>query len=167
MATEKKKLAVLTLSQQFMKGHPKAGLPTHFVEKLKAGIKCHTIRSNYELWAKRAEQINAGKMELSIRVWSGAPYRSQQVEVARLTKLGVQSVSMWYSTKADRPFIDVEGKRMGKYFAMELAANDGLDYNEWINWFFPLRNRDEEQCVIPNFEGVILQFTDMRYTMDQ
>ena len=94
MATEKKKVAVLTLSQQYQKGHPKDGLPTEFVEKLKSGTKLHTIRSNYELWAKRAEQINAGKMELSIRVWSGKPYRSQQVEVARLTKLGVQRVQI-------------------------------------------------------------------------
>lgn len=38
------KTYVLTLSKQFMTTHPKAGQPTDFFEKIKAGIKKHTIR---------------------------------------------------------------------------------------------------------------------------
>ena len=153
MATEKKKIAVLTLSQQYQKGHPKAGLPTEFVEKLKSGTKLHTIRSNYELWAKRAEQINAGQMELSIRVWSGKPYRSQQVEVARLSKLGVQRVEITRMGADHEPAIMVDGKLIDQG-AAKLSQNDGLSYWDWYNWF--LRGCGQ-------FEGVILHFTDMRY----
>lgn len=153
MTTEKKKVAVLTLSKQYQKGHPKEGQPTEFVEKLKAGVKLHTIRQNYELWAKRAEQINAGKMELSIRVWSGKPYRSQQVEVARLTKLGVQRVCITRMDADHKPSVMVDGKFLDQG-AAKLSKNDGLDYWDWFNWF--LKSTIQ-------FEGVILQFTDMRY----
>lgn len=153
MTTEKKKVAVLTLSQQYQKGHPKEGQPTEFIEKLKAGVKLHTIRSNYELWAKRAEQINAGKMVLSIRVWSGKPYRSQQVEVARLTKLGVQRVCITRMGAEHEPAVEVDGRLIDRGAAM-LSKNDGLDYWDWFNWFLKSTTQ---------FEGVILQFTDMRY----
>ncbi len=153
MTTEKKKVAVLTLSKCYQKGHPKDGLPTEFVEKLKSGIKLHTIRSNYELWAKRAEQINAGKMELSIRVWSGKPYRSPQVEVARLTKLGVQRVQITRMGADHEPAVMVDGKLLDQGAAI-LSKNDGLSYWDWYYWFLK---------GVSQFEGVILHFTDMRY----
>lgn len=153
MNTEKKKVAVLTLSQQFQKSHPKEGQPTGFVEKLKAGVKLHTIRSNYELWVKRAEQINAGKMELSIRVWSGKPYRSQQVEVARLTKLGVQRVCITRMGADHEPAVQIDGHFIEQGAAI-LSKNDGLSYWDWHDWFLK---------GVGQFEGVILHFTDMRY----
>lgn len=155
MATEKKKIAVLTLSQYYQKGHPKEGQPTEFVEKLKAGVKLHTIRSNYELWARRAEQINAGKMELSIRVWSGKPYRSQQVEVARLTKLGVQRVTILPMGAEHEPAVKIDECRFIDNGAALLSKNDGLSYWDWHSWF--LKGNPF------GFEGVILHFTDMRY----
>lgn len=153
MAIEKKKVAVLTLSQYYQKGHPKEGLPTEFVEKLKTGVKLHTIRTNYDLWAKRAEQINAGQMELSIRVWSGQPYRSPQVEVARLTKLGVQPVTIVRGSADHEPSVFI-ANRLIDCGAGKLSKNDGLSYYDWFNWFLKGKSL---------FEGVILQFTDMRY----
>lgn len=153
MTTGKTKVAVLTLSQQYQKGHPKEGLPTEFVEKLKAGVKLHTIRSNYGLWAKRAEQINAGKMELSIRVWSGKPYRSQQIEVARLTKLGVQRVCITRMGADHEPAVEIDGRIIDRGASM-LSKNDGLEYWDWFSWFLKSTTQ---------FEGVILQFTNMRY----
>lgn len=153
MTAEKKKVAILTLSQQYQKGHPKVGQPTEFVEKLKAGVKLHTIRSNYDLWAKRAEQINSGKMELSIRVWSGKPYRSLQIEVARLTKLGVQRVCITRMGAEHEPAVEIDGHLIERGAAI-LSKHDGLSYWDWHDWF--LKSTIQ-------FEGVILQFTDMRY----
>ena len=153
MEKEKKKVAVLTLSQQYQKSHPKEGQPTGFVEKLKAGVKLHTIRSNYELWAKRAAKINAGEMELSIRVWSGKPYRSQQVEVACLTKLGVQRVCITNMGADHEPAVWVDGRLIDQGAAI-LSKNDGLSYWDWHDWFLKS---------VSQFKGVIIHFTDMRY----
>lgn len=66
------KTYVLILSEYFPKDHPKAGEPTGFVGDLMfTGKKIHTIRSNYELWAKRIDEVRAGKARLSIRIWTG------------------------------------------------------------------------------------------------
>lgn len=92
-------------------------------------------------------------MELSIRVWSGKPYRSQQVEVARLTKLGVQRVRITRMGAEHEPAVEVDGRLIDRGAAM-LSKNDGLDYWDWFNWFLKSTTQ---------FEGVILQFTDMRY----
>lgn len=149
----KKKTAVLMLSKQFMAGHSCAGEPTGFVDKIKAGTKLHTIRENYDYWAKKAEKINAGEMELSIRVWEGKPYNSRQVEVARLDKLGVQQMEACYGSTDAVPQIWIDGKEyLGDI--EHIARNDGLSYEQWVNWFFQKSN---------TFEGVILQFTDFRY----
>lgn len=48
--------------------------------------KIHTIRANYDLWAKRFEEIERGEACLAVRKWTGKPYRSPQIEIARLTK---------------------------------------------------------------------------------
>ena len=58
------------------------------------GTKKHTIRGNYQYWAKKAEQINAGKMVLSIRQWTGRPYNSEQEEIMQLHTLRVQAISI-------------------------------------------------------------------------
>lgn len=75
--SERIKVAPLMLSKVFTSGHSKAGQPTRFKEHLMDGTKKHTIRGNYLYWAKKAEQINAGKMVLSIRQWTGRPYNSE------------------------------------------------------------------------------------------
>ena len=65
------KTFVLTVSRVFPKTHKRAGKQTWFVEKINQagmpvsdetimGKKIHTIRANYELWEKRAMQINDG-----------------------------------------------------------------------------------------------------------
>lgn len=53
------KTYVITLSKNFMKGHPKAGQPTNFREKFLKKEKIHTIRANYPLWKKRLDEIRA------------------------------------------------------------------------------------------------------------
>ena len=95
------KIYYLTLSQVFPATHPRKGEKTWFKENLKAAIsgwnhrlaKLHTIRGNYERWERVFAEIYAGNACLSVRMWSGKPYRSKQIEIARLTKedgIGVQ-----------------------------------------------------------------------------
>lgn len=68
---------VLTVSEFFPKTHNKAGLPTGFINAISNKTKLHTIRGNYDLWAKRFEKINKGEAVLSVRYWSGKPYNSR------------------------------------------------------------------------------------------
>ena len=100
------KTYILILSKVFPATHPRAGQPTGFFDKFMAGQaysrkgwlvspKLHTIRANYALWRKRFEKIDAGEACLSVREWMGAPYRSKQREIARLTKedgIGIQKL---------------------------------------------------------------------------
>ena len=160
------KTYVITLSQVFPTTHPKAGIPTGFQHKLQAAlngwkdhafIKLHTIRANYPLWAKRFEQIERGEACLSIRQWSGKPYASRQVEIARLTKEdgiglqkllfprdrdGVHSLSLFY----------IEGTK--DTTSEVLANNDGLSVPDWRDWF---RTYDLSQPL------AIIHFTKYRY----
>lgn len=82
---------VLTLAKRFPATHPKKGTPTHFFTKILQEEKLHTIRGNYDLWKRRIDKINAGKAVLSIREWTGIPYRSPQRELAILRKVGLQN----------------------------------------------------------------------------
>lgn len=157
---------VLMLSQVFPANHPKAGIPTGFRHKLQAALngwsdhafyKVHTIRANYPLWAKRFEQIERGEACLSIRQWSGKPYASKQVEIARLTKengIGLQKfevsanyagINNWQHFKIDdRWYMSIN----------DIPNKDGLTREDWIDWF---KNYDISKPF------AIIQFTKFRY----
>lgn len=164
------KTFVITLSQNFPATHPRKGQPTFFKHQLinalkmdkedvpiygiphrgmpneRLGRKLHTIRANYPLWKKRFEQINRGEACLSIRQWTGKPYFSKQVEIARLTKedgIGIQRLDL--KAIGDHSLI-----HSSKIF----ANNDGLTREEWIDWF---ENYDLSQPM------AIIHFTKFRY----
>ena len=160
------KTYILMLSQVFPADHPKAGIPTGFQHKLQAALngwsdhafyKVHTIRANYPLWAKRFEQIERGEACLSIRQWSGKPYASKQVEIARLTKedgIGLQKfevsanyagINNWQHFKIDdREYMSIN----------DIPNNDGLTREDWIDWF---KNYDLSKPF------AIILFTKFRY----
>lgn len=166
----------LTLSQTFPATHPRKGEHTYFKEKFeqaqaitKAGKfpcvlpypdfiepKYHTIRANYPFWAKRFEKINAGEAVLSVRQWSGKPYRSKQIEIARLTKddgIGLQKLEFvpCCGIIGATVVIDGEDKFMSK---ITLAANDGLTHDDWLDWF---KSYDLSKPL------AIIHFTNFRY----
>lgn len=94
---EKKKTYVLMLSQVFPKTHNKAGMPTEFKEKVLNKKKIHTIRANYHLWERRIKEVQEGRAVLAVRQWTGKPYCSKQVEIARLTTedgVGIQLLEL-------------------------------------------------------------------------
>lgn len=145
------KTFVLTVSKRFPKTHEKAGRSTGFVENISLLFtngceKIHTIRSNYDLWQKRAKEINEGKAVLSIRYWSEMPYRSKQVEICRLERIGVE--------KLEQPdnfvFAPIEGKPIDWEV---VAKNDGLSFEDFCNWF---KSRQKEPMAV-------IHFTDFRY----
>lgn len=168
----------LTLSQTFPATHPRHGQPTQFVYKFKnarynatnvnshydvgmpnVGIKLHTIRANYPFWAKRFEKINAGEAVLSVRQWSGKPYRSKMIEIARMTKddgIGIQKLEfkkergiMFPRYVTERPIV-----RNMIVPTIRLAENDGLSYDDWLDWF---KSYDLSKPL------AIIHFTKFRY----
>ena len=123
----------LTLSQVFPSTHARAGQPTNFESAFLKFDKKHTIRANYEFWAKRFEKIAKGEAVLSIRQWVGKPYGkgSTQREIALLTRedgIGLQKIQ--FVNIDIMPLVD--GKAQPKHL---VANNDGLTYDDWREWF--------------------------------
>ena len=126
------KTYVITLSRNFLAYHKRAGEETHFKEKFLSGEKLHTIRANYPLWEKRIKEVQEGRAVLSIRQWTGKPYRSKQVEIATLTAengVGLQRLE-FTDCRLRFPYSDSEWTSM-----VSLAKNDGLSLNDWVDWF--------------------------------
>jgi hypothetical protein len=126
------KTYVITLSQYFLATHKRAGDPTDFKEKFLSGEKIHTIRANYPLWEKRIKEVQEGRAVLSIRQWTGKPYRSKQMEIATLTAengVGLQRLE-FTDCRLRFPYTDSEWTSM-----VSLAKNDGLSLNDWVGWF--------------------------------
>ena len=137
------KTYVITLSRHFLANHKRAGEETHFKEKFLLGqgltdydtpsmAKIHTIRANYPLWEKRIKEVQEGRALLSIRQWTGKPYRSKQVEIARLTNKEVGGVQKLEFTdnRLRFPYVDDNWENM-----TTLAENDGLSLEDWEEWF--------------------------------
>lgn len=150
------KTYVITLSRQFLAKHSKAGEPTNFKEKFLKGEKVHTIRANYSLWEKRIGEVEDGKAVLSIRQWTGKPYCSKQIEIARLTAedgVGIQKLSFDKDKDgvSSFKFFDIDGRCFDRKI---LANNDGISLEDWEEWF---RGYDLSKPL------AIIHFTKFRY----
>lgn len=144
------KTYVVTLSKNFMKGHPKEGNPTNFINRFISHDKIHTIRANYSLWEKRIKEIEAAKAILSIRVWKDKPYRSGQIEIETLScinNVGIQKIEF----TNDLTECIIEGKH---YSYTEVAKNDGLLPEDFLSWF---KQSDTSEPL------AIIHFTKFRY----
>lgn len=147
------KTYVITLLKRFPTGHNRAGDLTFFHEALSNALhnteatltvddaddtsikiyarKIHAIRANYSLWAKRIAEVERGEACLSIRQWTGKPYHSKQVEIARLTKVdgvGIQKAEL----TNDLAECIIGGRH---YSYVDIARNDGLHPGDWLDWF--------------------------------
>lgn len=161
------KTYVLTVSRVFPCTHKRKGERTNFVCKIlhtinfnESGVdlyricsnecetscfrrlidpKLHTIRANYELWAKRIEQVQKGEAILSIRYWSGKPYQSKQVEICQLDKdsgISVQKITFFESDIYCPYAYGLDGISNEPVYNVSLIAkNDGLSLEDFKEWF--------------------------------
>lgn len=146
------KTYVLTLSKVFPATHPRKGEATGFANNLRRK-KRHTIRANFPLWKKRFDEIERGEACLSIREWTGKPYRSKQKEIVRLTKedgIGIQQLSFYYNNLNHHGVINAKKQP----WVSDIARNDGLSVDDWEAWF---RNYDLSKPL------AIIHFTKFRY----
>ena len=163
------KTYVLTVSRYFPATHKRKGEETFFVDKIrfmlggwnlsegKNGKKIHTIRANYELWAKRIKEVQEGKAILSIRYWSGKPYNSKQVEIWQLDQhsgCGVQKLE-FYKDKDEVPSIKYPLiSNLSEPDINSIAKNDGLSLEDFKEWF---KSYDLSEPM------AIIHFTSFRY----
>jgi hypothetical protein len=143
------KTYVLTVSTKFPKTHQKAGQSTGFPLSIKHYDKIHTIRGNYELWTKRFEKINKGEAILSVRIWEGMPYKSNQKEILRYTKndgIGLQKLE-----EPNNMVYAIIDKKPNNW--QDIAKNDGLAFDDFCDWF---KVRDDKPMAI-------IHFTKFRY----
>lgn len=146
------KTYVITLSEKFPTTHPRKGQETEFGHSFLNGKKIHTIRGNFPLWEKRLKEVQEGRAVLSVRQWTGVPYRSPQKEIRRLTAedgVGVQNLS--YSHEIIGFEIDKRGYRVR---LDNLSENDGLSLLDWEDWF---KGADISKPL------AIIHFTKFRY----
>lgn len=134
-------MRVITFSRFFPKTHPRAGEPTHFVQKILHSLlppgykpatelgypaKFHTIRKGNR-W-KVGDQFSA-------RIWTGAPYRSKQEEFAKPIVLQTWEIIF------DNTVIKMNGMNFSMVFAdpkvQNLASNDGLSLMDFWDWIRP------------------------------
>ena len=152
-------MKIITFSRQFPKGHPNAGQPTFFIEKVLLGLlengqisisKCvelareagldknhpmyyiDTLRG-YDCSFLKYHTIRSGSRFkpgdwASLRVWSDKPYRSKQIEFAQVEVKKVWSVEI-------NEFWFIDGEIFEHDSVIDLAANDGLLYYDFISWF--------------------------------
>lgn len=146
---KKKKTFVITVSKNFPAGHPRAGKPTGFKAKILEGYKIHTIRTNLQYWTNIVNQVNNGDAVLSLREWSGLPYRSKQTEFLQLERLGIEKISLftcgWVEIQGDQFTGEIE----------TIANNDGLTFEDFSGWFKLKRNNTQNAGII--------HFTDFLY----
>jgi len=150
------KTYVITVSVKF----PKKGIvvpkPTGFKKKILSGEKKHTVRLNYKFWKKRIDQINKGNAILSVRQWTGLPYRSKQVEIKRFKQgeVGYEGIVVYedaidvaINTGKDEYYLFLSDKQIKK-----LAKNDGLTLQQFQDWFKHGAS-----------DGIIIHFSRLRY----
>ena len=93
---------------------------------------------------------------LSIRQWTGKPYRSKQIEIATLTSkngIGVQKL-IFVGNDIMLPVVEYGGNKFRSMDRYRLASNDGLSFKNWVDWF---RGYDLSKPM------AIVHFTKFRY----
>jgi len=142
-------MKVLILSQVFPAYHPRAGERTGFREKRLSGEKIHTIRLNEKGYYKDGDVV-------SVREWTGKPYRSKQRIIQDGVKIGVQEIFL-PKENFRAPIITIPYVTSFPVEKETLAKNDGLSLLDFNHWFYPQGKPRE------NFRGSLIYFTDFRY----
>lgn len=148
-------------SRTFPAGHPRKGEPTFFVEQILNAILPRGVNgivdrngispailpliNDFVLLDGRTEKrhtirpgnrFKPGDM-VSLRVWSDKPYRSKQIEFAQVEVKKVWEIEI-------SAFWFINNSILEHEKVIELAKNDGLEYDDFISWFniHPKKNNE-------------------------
>ena len=152
----------IKFSVTFPKYHPRAGEPTHFVEKIWEAVPGDNIlydAINYEvlrpyaesfqskkMWTPKRTTIRAGhrwkKGDMFIpKIWTGLPYRSKPIAICE--PLEVLEVEAFYAS-ADEMYLNnnlINDEEMSFIY-----QDDGFDeLEDFMNWFNPGQTFDGQR----------------------
>lgn len=145
----------LCISTHFPAYHPKAGQPTHFIEKIWSSL----LRINehwysqflpgygaaWQLYQKTAPKFHTIRVGDKWKVgdvivpwsWEGKPYKSKWVRFTPEDELGIPVERLWNISKAGDLFV-FDGHVINKSLTLtDIASNDGLEEKDFIDWFAP------------------------------
>lgn len=146
----------MTFATKFLKGHPREGQRTDFIEKIWASLVdqqialpefwegWYELNANYDFDGNnfsnttigpKHHTVRAGKrykagMKISPRFWSGKPYASKQIILA--PDMEIKKV---YDFEIKDEQILVNGRKLGSLQTVDLALNDGLHMRDFFDWF--------------------------------
>ena len=118
-------------------------------------IKLHTIRGNWPLWRERFQKIENDEAYLSLREWSGKPYRSKMTKIMDLYKsdgIGLEKLTMAQPASIVSP-----GDKLERFEIVaedKIALYDGLLIDSFKEWFKDYPDHEPR---------AIIHFTDFRY----
>src|SRR4030042_700344 len=162
---------IIIVSKSFLKGHIKQGYPTLFVEKIMAGIAdnnpewkipkdfvLYNYHEYYTCHAPKFHTIRKGNRfkvgdKASLRIWSGMPYRSKQVEFAQVEIKKTWDIEMIPALWFDECQWLINGKQVTKEHLQRLSINDGLDLFDFMVWFCGPNSADSKR---KGFKGQII-----------
>lgn len=171
-------MKVITFSQFFPVKHPRAGEQTYFREKIWAGLADTMVGfkipdeitdwdwHEYYNARPKAHTIRAGNRwkvgdQFSPRVWSGKPYQSKQVQFAppiTIEKIWEFSIIdedgyRWFCIEDQKYRADYRRGWHAHYKLIDIAKNDGLDLDSFMDWFMMNPNKDSQ-----HFAGQIISW---------
>lgn len=173
-------MKVITFSRHFPKGHPKAGQPTHFVEKIESCLAdiipgwemsktftLHEWEPYYNCTMPKHHTIRTGSRfkpgeTVSLRVWSDKPYRSRQIEFAQVEVKKTWAFKLRpikvHDAREVRVYRFINNILVTDAMAKEIASNDGLSIEDFDAWFCPAGTKFIVN--VPIFEGQIICWND-------
>lgn len=148
-------MRVITFSKYFPSYHPKAGEPTHFIQKILHSTVIPHYKPVGEIgWPPKFHTIRAGNHwkpgdKFSARFWTGVPYRSKQEEFAQLEVKRIFVFEKYANT------LWINHLLLNSRQEEIVACNDGLTVEELKQWF----NKD--------FKGQVICWGDVNYDDQQ
>lgn len=153
-----KKRITIILSKTFPLTHKHAGGYTGFAKNIKSGKKIHTIRGEYERWKHNLDKVENGTHIVSLRQWVDKPYRSKQEEIALMSDVGYERITMQYDSDTGNVKAIINGKQY--LDVKKIAENDGLSWSDFVDFFFGKGAKNKTL-----FQGIIIHFTKFRYNL--
>jgi hypothetical protein len=190
-------MKTIMFSRTFPATHTRAGEPTFFVEKIWKCLVDESQSSHFSFdWTEydsafpvtfdERENIHAHKPKLhtiragnrwkvgdmaSLRVWTDKPYRSKQIEFAKVEIKQVWDFEIYYIAKDNDLFLFIDNKDFFSFIDYDinaidftkdlehttlkkLAQNDGLEISDFVSWLG--LDKDNPK----NFNGQIIAWSD-------
>ncbi len=147
------KTLVTMVSPAFLKGHPRAGEPTLFIEKIWSGLLQvdDELYTDYLTGEARPDDMHPADYyrdfepkyhtvrsryrfkdgdSILLKAWTGKPYRSKQIVIAPRIEVKVFGFTI---VTPDRAYVNE--KQISTDTLKLIAKNDGLAYQDFIHWF--------------------------------